>query len=279
MHPFDFYTTVCNELSAAVTKRYSTSFSLGICMFHRKYRLPICSLYGFVRWADEIVDSFYHLDRKMYFYRFKTELQQALAEKFSLNPILQSFIQTVSKYNIKLEYIDAFLESMEMDLTKSEFTEAEYRSYVFGSAEAVGLMCLQIFTDDEKEFEKLQPFARQLGSAFQKVNFLRDIKSDYQFRGRMYFPGVKWESFNEKIKAALEHEIQMEFDQAVDGVYQLPNGTALGVYVAYVYYRALLDQIKSWSAQQLMNSRCRISNFRKFVLLILAVIKFKAKRF
>jgi 15-cis-phytoene synthase len=279
MSPSDFYNSVCQDLSILVTRRYSTSFSLGIRMFDKKFRLAIYSLYGFVRWADEIVDSFNHLDRRMYFDRFKLELQDALNEKFSLHPILQSFVQTVSKNNISQTYIDSFMYSMEMDLSKTSYDSEEYQNYIYGSAEAVGLMCLQIFTGDEKEFERLKKYASLLGSAFQKVNFLRDIRSDYNYRGRMYFPQVEWETFDESAKKMIEQDIQGEFSEALIGIRQLPSGSGLGVYVAYLYYQALLNKIKSWPPQKLMTARCRISNFHKLFLLILAIIRFRFNKY
>lgn len=233
----DLYNKTSYAISKLVTKNYSTSFSLGIAAFSPQYRDAIYGIYGFVRIADEIVDTFHHVDQKQMMANFRKETEEALKTGLSTNPILQAFVHTVKQYNIDYHYIDAFLTSMEMDLTNSYYEPQQYKDYIYGSAEVVGLMCLQIFTgDDKKLFNELIEPARSLGSAFQKVNFLRDIKSDMEERDRIYLPGVNHAiKIDDVSKQNLEKEIEAEFHNALIGIKKLPAGVKLGVYSAYLY--------------------------------------------
>lgn len=260
--------------SKIITTHYSTSFSLGIRTMAKKYHYPIYAVYGFVRYADEIVDTFHEYDKKTLFESFRMETYKAIAQKISLNPVLQSFQLVVNKYNITSELIDAFLDSMAMDLNNQNYSEASYKKYIYGSAEVVGLMCLKVFCEgDEAQYEILKEPARKLGSAFQKVNFLRDMKSDYFDRGRMYFPGVDFDEFDIEEKLKIEQDIQYDFEEALKGILQLPAGAKLGVYLAYVYYKKLFDKIKSTPPVIIRKSRIRIPDNTKFFLLIQSWLK------
>ncbi len=231
----------CEGCSKLVTNNYSTSFSLGIKMFAKELRQPIYNIYGFVRFADEIVDTFHDQDKELLSKEFRQDTMLALERGLSLNPILHAFQRTVLEYNIDIDLITAFLDSMDMDLYKTTFDRAQYEKYIYGSAEVIGLMCLKVFVrGDTAEYDRLSPAARQLGSAFQKINFLRDISSDYHERGRVYFPELDFNSFDCSEKIKIEEEIQVEFDQALIGIKNLPQGAKLGVYVAYKYYTKLL---------------------------------------
>lgn len=267
------YNQVCQECSALVTKRYSTSFSMGIRLFDKKFRKPIYNIYGFVRFADEIVDTFYGVDQKQLLSNFKEDTFKAIRQGVSLNPVLQSFQKVVNDYDIDHDYIHAFLESMEMDLYQNQYDQKDYEKYIYGSAEVVGLMCLQVFVSDKKESQDLIPYARSLGSAFQKINFLRDLKSDYQDRGRTYFPGVEINHFDDKQKVALQKEIKIEFDHAFIGIKKLPKEVRLGVYVAYVYYINLYKKICNTAANQLLAKRIRVRNRKKIYLLTKSSLK------
>lgn len=263
------YNKTSYKLSKDLTNAYSTSFSLGIKLFKPEYRDPIYALYGFVRIADEIVDTFHDYDKKGLFNRFRDDTFKAIEEGISTNPILNSFQEIVNKYNIDNELIEAFLNSMEMDLYDSSYNRKEYDNYVYGSAEVVGLMCLRIFTfEDKSKYDELWGYAKALGSAFQKVNFLRDIRSDMDERGRIYLPGVhKTEEINNHNKKKLEAEIEKEFKEALKGIHQLPMAVKLGVYVAYVYYVRLFRKIQRLDTKQLMKQRVRVSTIGKLVLL------------
>ncbi len=262
------------ECSKVITTRYSTSFTLGIKTLAKKFQDPVYSIYGFVRFADEIVDTFHDHDKKVLLERFKNETYTAIEEKISLNPVLHSFQLVVNKYNIEKELIDAFLKSMEMDLHHKDYNEGNYNTYIYGSAEVVGLMCLRVFTDgDNNYYEELKEPARRLGAAFQKVNFLRDIKSDYFDRGRIYFPGVDFTQFKNNEKKAIESDIQEDFDAAHEGIMKLPKGARKGVYLAYVYYLKLFQKIRKLSASTIMNKRIRIPDGRKLILIIPVIIK------
>ncbi|WP_333852882.1 phytoene/squalene synthase family protein [Epilithonimonas sp.] len=264
------------KVSKATTKQYSTSFSLGILALSPKIRNSIYAIYGYVRLADEIVDSFHGFDKQKLLSRFRDETLLALEEKISLNPILQSFQETVHKYEIDYELINQFLRSMEMDLHKIDYNSDLYKEYILGSAEVVGLMCLQIFVDGNKEeFERLKPFAMILGSAFQKVNFLRDMKDDYEILGRTYFPNVDITSFDQNVKSEIEKEIETEFSQALEGIKKLPNSSRFGVYLAYRYYVSLFNKIKKTSANKIINQRIRISNSRKISLMMGCYVEYK----
>jgi len=273
----DLYNKTSFKISKVVTKSYSTSFSLGISAFSPQYRDAIYGIYGFVRIADEIVDTFNEFDQKKLMENFRIETEEALKTGISTNPILQAFIYTVKEYKIDYQYIDAFLSSMEMDLTNSYYEPQQYKDYIYGSAEVVGLMCLQIFTGtDTKLFNQLVGPARSLGSAFQKVNFLRDIKSDMEERERIYLPGVNHAiKIDDVHKRDLEKEIELEFRNALDGIKKLPVGVKLGVYSAYLYYKGLFKKIKKLNVKELMNQRVRVSNTTKLALLLRGLLEIK----
>jgi phytoene synthase len=264
------------KVSKQTTKQYSTSFSLGILALSPKIRNSIYAIYGYVRLADEIVDSFHGFDRNTLLGRFREQTNQALEEKISLNPILQAFQETIHRYEIDVQLIHQFLKSMEMDLQKIDYNSDLYKEYILGSAEVVGLMCLHIFVDGNKEmFAKLKPTAMKLGSAFQKVNFLRDMKDDYQILGRTYFPNVDISYFDNLVKAQIEQEIYEEFKEALEGIKKLPSSSRFGVYLAYRYYISLFRKIKRTSANKIINQRIRISNGRKFSLMMSSYVQYK----
>ena len=272
----ELYRDTCLECSKVITKRYSTSFSLGIRAFDKKYRYPIYAIYGFVRYADEIVDTFHEFDKENLFKNFKTDTYQAIAQKISLNPVLHSFQYAVNKYNIPHELIEAFLHSMEMDIDKSKYDPEQYNEYIYGSAEVIGLMCLMIFYEgDLKLYDELTPYARSLGAAFQKINFLRDIKSDYYERGRVYFPNVEFTEFCESQKALIEEDIQKDFNHGLEGIKKLPVGSRLGVYIAYRYYLDLFKKIKNLPATEVAKKRIRVADGRKAYLFLEAILKNK----
>lgn len=258
------------EISKIITKSYSTSFSLGIKLFSKDYREPIYNIYGFVRIADEIVDTFFEHDRKYLFEKFRLDTIKAIQTGISTNPVLHSFQRTVKEYEIDFELIDSFLKSMEMDLVKSSYENYEYNSYIYGSAEAVGLMCLKVFTKNSPQlFNKLKPYAQKLGSAFQKVNFLRDVKSDIETRGRIYFPDINnINQLDNVLKKKFEAGIENEFNESLNGILKLPIGVRLGVFVAYIYYRTLFNKLKSKSIQEIRESRISVPNITKLYLLI-----------
>ncbi|MCD0478183.1 phytoene/squalene synthase family protein [Chryseobacterium sp. LC2016-29] len=264
------------KISKQTTKQYSTSFSLGILALSPKIRNSIYAIYGYVRLADEIVDSFHGFDRTTLLARFREQTNQALEEKISLNPILQAFQETIHRYEIDVQLINQFLKSMEMDLQKIDYDSELYKEYILGSAEVVGLMCLHIFVDGNKEkYNQLKPSAMKLGSAFQKVNFLRDMKDDYQILGRTYFPNVDISYFDNVVKSQIENEIYAEFKEALEGIKKLPNSSRFGVYLAYRYYISLFRKIKKTSANKIINQRIRISNGRKFSLMMSSYVQYK----
>lgn len=264
------------RVSKETTKQYSTSFSLGILALSPKIRNPIYAVYGYVRLADEIVDSFHGYDKEKLLAKFREETAQALEDGISLNPILQSFQDTVHRFDIDQKLIGQFLDSMQMDLQKVDYNSDLYKQYILGSAEVVGLMCLQIFVEGNvSEFERLKPFAMKLGSAFQKVNFLRDMKDDYQILGRSYFPDVDISLFDNKIKADIEKDIEKEFCEALSGIKKLPNSSRFGVYLAYRYYISLFRKIKRTSAHKIINQRIRISNSKKISLMMSSYLQYK----
>lgn len=264
------------EISKGTTKKYSTSFSLGILALHASIRNSIYAIYGFVRLADEIVDSFHDFDKPLLLERFKEQTWQSLNEGISLNPILHSFQETVNKYDIDKNLIKTFLHSMEMDLQLVNYNTDLYNQYILGSAEVVGLMCLQIFVNGDKEkYEALKPYAMKLGSAFQKVNFLRDLKDDYQVLGRIYFPGIEMQVFNNNIKSRIEEEIAMEFQEALIGIKKLPTTSRFGVYLAYHYYLSLFNKIKNTTADKILNQRIRIPNGKKMSLMMSSYLQYK----
>jgi phytoene synthase len=270
-HLFD---NVSSATSKLTTRTYSTSFSLGIHCLNKSIHEPIYNIYGFVRFADEIVDTFHDYDKKQLFNEFREETYKAIDRGISLNPILNSFQKVVKQYNIEIELIDCFLDSMEMDLNQHLHSEESYKTYILGSAEVVGLMCLRVFTNgNEEAYQKLKPSAMKLGSAFQKINFLRDIKDDYKTLGRVYFPNVDIALLSDKEKAEIEMDIEADFRAALEGIKQLPNSSRFGVYVAYVYYYALFAKIKGIPSYRIMMERTRISNYQKVGLLARSYFK------
>ncbi len=263
------YQNVCIKCSTLVTQNYSTSFSLGIKALDKRFHDAIYSIYGFVRFADEIVDSFHDYDKADLLERFKVETYKAIEEKISLNPILQSFQTVVNEYGIDYELIDAFLFSMEMDLYNDRYESSLYEKYIYGSAEVVGLMCLKVFVEgDQVKYDALKDSACSLGSAFQKVNFLRDMKSDFIERGRVYFPDVNYQGFTLEDKKTIEADIEKDFQHAYEGIIRLPQGAKFGVYTAYKYYRSLFKKIKKAPVNQVLEERIRVPNERKFLLLV-----------
>jgi phytoene/squalene synthetase len=267
----ELFDMISRKSSKMTTVMYSTSFSLGIRFFSKRFHDPIYGVYGFVRFADEIVDSFEGFDKKKLLQRFKEDTYTAIEEKISLNPILNNFQYVVNQYRIENELIDLFLKSMEMDLEKVQYDQQKYEAYILGSAEVVGLMCLRVFCEgDEKQYYSLKPSAMRLGSAFQKINFLRDLKADYQSLGRSYFPGIDMDKWDDSTKRSIEEDIEKDFADGLSGIRKLPNGARFGVYVAYVYFHELLLKIRKVKADRLLHERVRVSNWRKYVLLVVA---------
>lgn len=264
------------SVSKITTKKYSTSFSLGILALKPSIRSDIYAIYGYVRLADEIVDSFHGYDKEKLLSRFKIETEIALTEGISLNPMLHSFQETVHKYQIDKALIDQFLHSMEMDLQKIEYNSDLYDEYIHGSAEVVGLMCLQVFTDGNKEkYEELKPYAMKLGSAFQKINFLRDLKDDYQILGRTYFPNIDMNVFDNQVKYQIEQEIEREFKEALIGIKKLPASSIFGVYLAYKYYISLFRKIRKKSSKDILNKRVRVPDYQKGYVALSSYLRFK----
>ncbi|TVR41080.1 MAG: phytoene/squalene synthase family protein [Bacteroidia bacterium] len=272
----DLYTSNALECGEITTKNYSTSFSMGVRILDKKYRPAIYAIYGFVRFADEIVDTFHDQDKAALLKDFKQQTYEAIENKMSTNPILHGFQWVVNTYSIDIKLIDAFLHSMEMDLHKKEFSLEDYQEYIYGSAEVVGLMCLRVFYEDrEEEYEALLPAARKLGEAFQKVNFLRDIRSDLHDRGRVYFPEVDIDNFTAQDKSKIEQEIWEDFQDAFPGVKSLNKEVRLGVYLAYRYYLELLKKIQSVTPGEVQKTRFRVSNTSKFILLVKCYLRNK----
>ena len=265
---------VSHQCSKITTEGYSTSFSSAIRMLHADLRMPVYDIYGFVRFADEIVDTFHEFDKHSLLAQFKKETYEAIERGISLNPILHSFQITVNKYNIDHALIEAFFNSMEMDLCEKEYDAACYSTYIYGSAEVVGLMCLYVFCNgDEMEYEKLKPSAQSLGAAFQKINFLRDLKADHEQLNRTYFPGVNFTKFTEEDKRTIEEDIEVDLKKAYEGILMLPVKAKFGVYVAYKYYRSLFRRIQQAQPQILLQNRVRISNTFKAVILLKAGLR------
>jgi len=262
---FDDVSAKCSRIT---TRSYSTSFSLGILFLDAPLQAPVYGIYGFVRFADEIVDTFHGYDKQRLFEKFKRDTYEAIEDKISLNPILNSFQQVVHRYGIEQALTDCFLDSMETDLNQTQHDVDSYRKYILGSAESVGLMCLRVFTDgDDALYETLKPHAMKLGAAFQKVNFLRDINADFQQLGRVYFPNVDFSNFTKEDKAAIEDEIETDFADALVGIKMLPPASRRGVYLAYVYYQKLFSKIRRTPAQQVARTRIRVANYEKMGLL------------
>ncbi|ACU63045.1 phytoene/squalene synthase family protein [Chitinophaga pinensis] len=263
---FDRVSAACSKLT---TKAYSTSFSLGIRLLAGKYHAPIYGIYGFVRFADEIVDSFHEYPKAALLKDFREQTYRAIEDRISLNPILNSFQQVVHQYHIEQELIDTFLDSMEMDLHQHFYTRSIYEKYILGSAEVVGLMCLKVFTDgNHASYEQLKYPAMKLGAAFQKVNFLRDVRTDSQELGRHYFPQINLNNFSCQDKAAIEAEIECDFNEALEGIKALPMSSRKGVYLAYAYYRVLFNKIRNLPPQKIMTERIRVANSHKIGIML-----------
>ncbi|MEJ6492969.1 MAG: phytoene/squalene synthase family protein [Flavobacteriales bacterium] len=268
------FDTLSHDISEMTTKRYSTSFSLGISFLSKDLHNAIYGIYGFVRFADEIVDSFHGFDKDKLLTDFKKQTFEAIGEKISLNPILNSFQWAVNEYKIPLELIDTFLKSMEMDLDQIDYDQKEYEKYILGSAEVVGLMCLKVFVrGDDKEYLRLKPSAMKLGSAFQKINFLRDLSADYKDLDRTYFPGVDMKAFNQTVKKQIEADIELDFKAGYEGIKQLPKNSRFGVYMAYKYYYKLFQKIKSTQPHRILKERVRIRNTKKYRLFLTSIVR------
>ncbi len=270
----DLFNKVSNDCSKAVTVNYSTSFSSAIKMLHADLRTPIFNVYGFVRLADEIVDTFHGHDKPFLLQQFREQTYDALERRISLNPILNSFQQTVHQYKIDLQLIDAFFKSMESDLTQNVYDRQGYEEYIYGSAEVVGLMCLYVFCEgDQAAFHSLKEPARALGAAFQKVNFLRDIKADFTDLSRMYFPNCNFHNFTPADKLQIEQDIETDFKNAYEGIVNLPVKARFGVYVAYKYYYCLFNKIKSTQPHAILHKRIRIPHYHKTYIVMRASVK------
>ena len=273
----ELFDSVSYECSKIVTNSYSTSFSLATRMLSSSIRTHIYNIYGFVRFADEIVDTFHLYNKMELFNRFEESLYLAISNKISLNPILNSFQMTVNLYHIDIDYIKSFMTSMRWDLSKKNYkTEKEYKDYIYGSADVVGLMCLKVFVKGDKRlFEKLKKPAMHLGSAFQKVNFLRDLKSDTENLNRLYFPDVNIDSFDEYSKSKIINEIKEDFKQGKTGIFQLPNESKFGVYTAYKYYLRLLKKLKKTPSTEIKSKRIRVANYQKADVLARSFIRYQ----
>lgn len=271
------FDTVSYNCSKLVTKTYSTSFSLATKMLSKSIRMDIYNIYGFVRFADEIVDSFHDFDKETLFNKFSEDLESALKDKISLNPILNSFQHTYHKYNIDKDLVDAFMKSMRLDLHKTDYlTENEYKAYIYGSADVVGLMCLSVFVKgNHLQYENLKETAMSLGSAFQKVNFLRDLKADFEGLNRTYFPNADLNNLNEASKQYIIDDIESDFSKGLSGIKKLPIEAKFGVFMAYRYYRQLLKKLKKTPALQIKETRIRVSNPKKIELLMRSYIKYQ----
>lgn len=264
----NLFDQTCRECASLITRRYSTSFSMGIRAFSRPMRAPIYAIYGYVRFADEIVDTFHGFPRKELLERFRADTWRAIDEGISLNPVLQAFQETVNRYRIDRSLIAAFLDSMAMDLAQDRHGRESFDAYIFGSAEVVGLMCLRVFVEgDDRLYETLKEPARRLGAAFQKVNFLRDMRSDFEERGRVYFPDLKAFSLDEEIKVRIEEEVDADFRAAREGIRGLPEGARFGVWLAYRFYNQLFARIRRSSPEHIRQNRIRVPNWNKFLLI------------
>lgn len=272
------YQSISFSVSRLITHRYSTSFSVGVRSLSAALRDPIYSLYGFVRLADEIVDRFHDFDKAALLDDFEADFYKSLEQGISMNPVLNAFQQTVRTYGLDRSLIDAFLRSMRMDLSKQTYTEVEMRQYIYGSADVVGLMCLKIFVGgNQAQYDELSPYAMRLGTAFQKINFLRDLKQDTLELQRSYFPQLQEMPWGEACKKALENDVMNDFKEARMGILRLPESARLGVYVAYLYYLALTKKIVRTSAEDLMKKRISVCNLHKLSLLVRAYIQVKGK--
>ncbi len=265
----DLYDKISFRISKVTTVAYSTSFSLGIKVFSRRFHDPIYGIYGFVRLADEIVDTFHAYDKEYLLEDFRKQTHRAIKDGISLNPVLNSFQHVVNNYGIETELVDTFLKSMEMDLERKDYDQRGYERYILGSAEVVGLMCLRVFLErDDKKYEELKDHAMSLGSAFQKINFLRDLKADYETMGRTYFPGVDLDNFGETERRRIEEDIERDFRHGHEGIEKLPPAVRRGVYIAYIYYYSLFKKIRNTPTSTLLSKRIRIPNIKKYWLLL-----------
>lgn len=272
----NLFESISFQTSKITTQKYSTSFSLGIRFLKKEIRNPIYAIYGFVRFADEIVDTFHEFNKRELFEKFKSDTYDAIEKKISLNPILNSFQITVNKYNIEHYLIETFLKSMEMDLYKIDYDTEGYKNYIVGSAEVVGLMCLRVYcNNDEARYRLLKEYAESLGSAYQKINFLRDLSADYQQLGRVYFPNVDMHEFNEKTKQKIIEDIEIDFQKGFTGLLKLPKNSRFGVYLSYVYFYTLLQKIRFIPSSEILKKRVRIKNRVKIMLLFKSYIKDK----
>lgn len=270
----ELFHNVSQKCSQITTEEYSTSFASAIKLLHTDLRKPIYNIYGFVRFADEIVDTFHDYDKASLLSQFKHETYEGIRHGLSLNPILHSFQLTVNEYGIDHELIEAFFKSMEMDLDKKDYSDAEYNEYIYGSAEVVGLMCLCIFCERNKDlYSRLKASARSLGAAFQKVNFLRDVRADFTGLNRIYFPGCDFNNFTSCDKLEIEENIQHDFNEAYRGIMKLPIKARFGVYVAYKYYLSLFRKIKQMQPSRILEERIRIPNYRKALIIMRAGVK------
>lgn len=272
----ELFDMISKKSSKLTTVTYSTSFSMGIRFFSKRFHDPIYAIYGFVRFADEIVDTFHEYNKRKLLDDFERDTYAAIEDKISLNPILNNFQWAVNKYRIEKELIDTFLRSMEMDLHKDDYDRKGYEKYILGSAEVVGLMCLRVFCEgDEDQYQDLKPSAMRLGAAFQKINFLRDLSHDYHGLGRTYFPGVDIRQFDDPTKAKIEKEIDADFKAGLEGIRKLPDGARFGVYVAYIYFYTLFKKIRKSKAEHLLHKRVRVPDPEKYVLLVSSYMKVK----
>jgi 15-cis-phytoene synthase len=272
----ELFDMISRKSSKMATIAYSTSFSMGIRFFSKRFHDPIYGIYGFVRFADEIVDSFHGFDKAKLLERFKNDTYLAIEEKISLNPILNNFQYVVNKYHIEHELIDLFLNSMEMDLNSVTYDQPGFEAYILGSAEVVGLMCLRVFCEgNQEQYDDLKHQAMRLGSAFQKINFLRDLKADYAGLGRSYFPGIDISQFDEPTKKKLEADIEKDFNEGLQGIRRLPSGARFGVYVAYVYFYRLFQKIERTNSTRILGERIRVPNHQKYSLLFTSYFRHK----
>lgn len=270
----DLFHAVSENCSRVVTEKYSTSFTSAIRLLHKDLRAPIFNIYGFVRFADEIVDTFHNYDKSELLEEFKNETFEAIERGISCNPILNSFQCTVNKYGISRELIAVFFKSMKMDLARQRYNDGDYREYIYGSAEVVGLMCLRVFCEGRNDtYDQLKPYAQSLGAAFQKVNFLRDIKADYNGLSRIYFPFCDFNNFTEEQKRNIEAEILSDFHTAYEGILKLPLKARFGVYVAYKYYLSLFEKIRRLKPAGILEQRIRIPNYLKLMIIVRAGVK------
>jgi phytoene/squalene synthetase len=271
---FDQVSESCSKI---VTESYSTSFTLATKMLDSSIRQDIYNIYGFVRFADEIVDSFHNYDKKELLNLFEKDLKKSIEDKISLNPILNSFQKTIHNYQIDYELVDSFLKSMKLDLDKSKYlTKKEFDQYVYGSADVVGLMCLKVFVKgNNQEYNNLKPYAMSLGSAFQKVNFLRDLKADHDGLNRSYFPNLNIEEFDEESKQIILSEIDKDFSHALKGIFKLPSSAKFGVYTAYKYYLKLLNKLRKTPPLKIKSSRIRVPNYQKVNVLARSYVRYR----